>query len=659
MVRTGGTLKPKLINLIGQLDQDKTLANINKDITALEKKLKQQDKKLKIDVELFGNVKDIAKNISDLQKKLEASPSFKDIKIGVALEDVNVKEINKQIGKVQEKFNEAKTANKLKLDVEFDFTGSASKIKEEMEGIRQFMARYGEQMKNMDIVNLDKDAENAKRNAGGIKTSIQTMGQGIDKVSNDIEADMRKMTNSSGKFGVTFERDVSGAIKGATGTLTSANGTIERFKYNVDDTSKELVHMSTNTKVAGDQQERLEKAIKQTDDAQRKLNQAMKTAPDNMPSELAEIAQGHINSARAMQEHGKVTDKGMASLTNFDNTLAKLNQTSKSLAIANEFQETQHATKQMIEEFGRMGQLAPEDVRRLKASVSDVSNDSTEKLKMLQNEVTETARDFTSASSEIEQAMNRLSASSRKEFTGAIKDGDIATVKRYVEELYGAEVASVRLSEKKNKLGESVTRVAVGMKEVDGAVKSYTLDMDRADGSLKEVNSSTKELTESNKGLEGGFGTILSRITQYFGAMQLVQQSMRGMREIYQEIRAIDAGMIELARVADPSLNLDSMLRSSVSLSKELGANVQDVLGVVGDMARTFGEFNEEQILAISRTATIMTNVSDFSLKESGDTLVGTMQAFNITAEDSIRIVNVLNEVDNNYAIIKKTCRVA
>ena len=52
MVRTGGTLKPKLINLIGQLDQDKTLKNINKDITALEKKLKQQDKKLKIDVEI-------------------------------------------------------------------------------------------------------------------------------------------------------------------------------------------------------------------------------------------------------------------------------------------------------------------------------------------------------------------------------------------------------------------------------------------------------------------------------------------------------------------------------------------------------------------------------------------------------------------------------
>ena len=103
MVRTGGTLKPKLINLIGQLDQDKTLANINKDITALERKLRQDGKKLKIDVELFGNVTDIGKNVSDLQKKLEASPSFKDIKIGVALDDVNVKDINEQIEKINQK----------------------------------------------------------------------------------------------------------------------------------------------------------------------------------------------------------------------------------------------------------------------------------------------------------------------------------------------------------------------------------------------------------------------------------------------------------------------------------------------------------------------------------------------------------------------------
>ena len=646
MVNTGGRLKPKLVELIGELNQAETLKNINRDIAEIEKKLKSQDKKIRMNVELFGNVKDIAKNVSDLQAKLDASPNFKDIKIGVSLDDINVKDINEQIEKVQRKFNEAKTADKLKLDVEFDFTGSASKIKEEMEGIRQFMERYGQQMKNMDLINLDKDADNVKKNTEGMKTGIQALGQGVDTVSNEIEADMRKMTTSSGKFGVTFERDVNGAIKGATGTLTNANGTIEKFKYNVDSTTGELVHMSRNTQVAGDQQERLEKAIKKTDDAQRKLNQALKTAPDNLPQELAETAQAHINTARAMAEHGEVTDKGMASLSKFDNALAELNETSKRLTIENEFKETQQATREMIQEFERMGSLAPEDARRFSSAVESAENNSTNSLKALQEEIKETATDFNQSTSEIERAMNRLSDAGRKEFTTAIKTGDINTVKRYVEELYGAEVASIKLTDRKNKLGQSVDRVTVGMKEANGAVDSYTLDLNRADNTLKEVNSTTKTLTDSNSRLDGGFKAVLSRITQYFGAIEILQRSMQSLRAIMREVMEIDAQRIELARVADPSLNLDVILERSVSMSKELGSSVKDVMESVAEMARTFGEFNEAQLLAITQTATIATNVSNLNMGEATSAIVASIQAFNIEAEDSIRIIDALNEVN-------------
>ncbi len=40
-----------------------------------------------------------------------------------------------------------------------------------------------------------------------------------------------------------------------------------------------------------------------------------------------------------------------------------------------------------------------------------------------------------------------------------------------------------------------------------------------------------------------------------------------------------------------------------------------------------------------------MANVSDLTAEQASDNLVGTMKAFNITAEDSIRIVDALNEV--------------
>ena len=64
--------------------------------------------------------------------------------------------------------------------------------------------------------------------------------------------------------------------------------------------------------------------------------------------------------------------------------------------------------------------------------------------------------------------------------------------------------------------------------------------------------------------------------------------------------------------------------------AKELGANIHDVLEAVGEFARTFGDFNENQLNAITRTATMMSNVSDLNLKQSSESLVGTMNAFNI-----------------------------
>lgn len=647
MVRTGGTLKPKLIELIGELNQAETLRNINKDITELEKKLKSGDNKIQLNVELFGNVKEMAKDITEIQTKIKNSPSLKDIELGVKLGNVTLGDLKEEIKELQAKFS-GREDTKLKLEVDFDFKGSASKIKEEMEGIRQFMERYGDQMRNMDLINLDSDAQNVKKNAEGMKTGIQSLGQGVDTVSNEIEADMRKMTTSSGKFGVTFERDVSGAIKGATGTLTNANGTIERFKYNVDETSKELVHMSTNTKVAGDQSERYQKVMSEASKAQKDFKKALADAPyDENTRSIAENIQSQQALIEKMRETGTVTDVGSSAIDRMKNATRDLKTHTDNFNLDQKFKEAGEATRQAVIEFERLGGSA-NDVKRFEDAIDNMANGATGDMSRLQAEVKEATESMLRDANRFDSA---LSSMERQQFQTAIKDRDIDTVRRYVEQIEGAEVSSVRFTQRKDSMGRSIDKVAVNMKEVNGAVDSYTYEMNRAEGTIDKVNSSTKELSDSNKGLEGGFGAIVGRIAQYMGAMQLVQKSMQALKATVREIREIDEQRIELARVADPSLNLDVVLERSVVMSKELGSSVKDVMQSVAEMARTFGEFNEAQLLAITQTATIATNVSDLSMKEATSAIVSSIQAFNIEAEDSIRIINALNEVDNNYAI--------
>ena len=59
-----------------------------------------------------------------------------------------------------------------------------------------------------------------------------------------------------------------------------------------------------------------------------------------------------------------------------------------------------------------------------------------------------------------------------------------------------------------------------------------------------------------------------------------------------------------------------------------------------------------EDAAKLAETTSVLLNVSEFqSIDEATSALVSTMQAFGYAAEDSMHVVDVLNEIGNNYAI--------
>src|SRR5690606_18117189 len=489
------------------------------------------------------------------------------------------------------------------------------------------------------------------KNADKIVSSIGGLDRGTTKVGQSIEGQMRKMTDSSGKFAVSFKQDVDGAINGATASITDADGTIRKFTYGLDENTQKLQLQSRTTKEAGDQQERLTQSLKGVEDAQRKLNEAISKSPQGLNRELIEQAEGHLKVARSMEEQGRVTNEGTEALKQLNNTIGVINNNTKNMKIAEEFKEVGDATRLAVSEFEKLGG-SQDDINRFKSSIENMSNNSVDEMKKLQREVQDATSEIISSSNRLDGALSNIS---KQEFTKAVDERDIQSIKRYVEEMYGAQVETIRLTETNDKLGRSVDRLKINMQEQNGAMKSYTVDMDKGFGNagraIRQVDESTKTLNTSTKGLSNTFGDIVTRVTQYVGVIEVLQAGMRAIQNTIREILAIDAQMTELARVADPSLNLDVMLSKSVASAKELGASVEEIVGSVAEMARTYGDFNEEQLIALANTATIMDNVSDLSLAESTETLVGAMNAFNISAEESIGIVDSLNEVDNRYAI--------
>lgn len=645
MVKTGGTLSSRMIELVGDLNETKTLANIKRSIRSIEKSLKQQDVKLKINAELFGRVEDIRKDVTKLQKKIKSSPQIKKIKLGVELGATTKKDINAQIERVQTAVNSG-GVKKLKLDIDFNFKGSASKIKAEMKEIHDFVNRFSNELKGVDVVNLDKDAQNVKQNTDKMDTSIRDLGRGTKVISNEIEGQMRGMTGATGKFSMNFKRDVNGAITGATSSIAKADGTVEKFNYTLNKSGDALEVKSRATKEVSASMKDLEAHSKRVEAGQKALNKAMANSPKGLHDDLLRQAESHLKLASATDKSGRYTNEANDHMAKFTTTMTQLSGNLDRNKIHEKFEKMERSTREAIQEFERLGGTS-DDVKRFEDSIRRMGDGSTKEMEDLERQVKEATQTVVDSSQRMDSAMDSMT---KQRMVKAVDEKDISALKNYVEEMYGARVETVKLSETKDKLGRSVDRMQVSMKEEGDAVKSYTLDMEKgyegADRAIRETNSSTKTLKQSTGQLDGTFKKLALRIAEYFSVITAIQTTVRGVKATVREIMEIDKQMTELRRVASSSINTDVVLERSVELSKELGSSVEQVVGSIADMARTFGDFNEEQLVAITRTASIMDNVSDLNLEQSTGTLVGAMKAFNITAEDSIRIVDSLNEVN-------------
>lgn len=235
---------------------------------------------------------------------------------------------------------------------------------------------------------------------------------------------------------------------------------------------------------------------------------------------------------------------------------------------------------------------------------------------------------------------------------GMLGAGNMTGIQREIERLKGASVQGIQATDK---LGSNMVQLKVRMASTGKTAETLTMQLNRVTGELRQVGAASIDFNPNrNLGFFEQLRVAMARVPIWMVAMTAFYGSIRAVRSAVDEILKVDKALTELKRVASDNINIDTMFRGSVDLSKELGNNIHEILNSVAELARTFGDFNERQLLAITRTGTLMANVSDLNAEEAVQSLVGTMNAFNIEAEESIRIVDSLNEVDNNFAISTK-----
>lgn len=219
-----------------------------------------------------------------------------------------------------------------------------------------------------------------------------------------------------------------------------------------------------------------------------------------------------------------------------------------------------------------------------------------------------------------------------------------ASMKRLAKETYGASVANENFDRTTNTL---TFTAKTGKNEIT----NLTYKFDQLTRSVVETGHASKTTTGFFKSFFSDVGRKVAELSRYYTGMSLLTEAIQQVRRGVQYIRDIDLALTELKKVTNESeASYNRFLRTMSNTASVVGSTVSELTNSAAAWARLGYSMQEAGELA--KNTAILLNVSEFESEEKAtEALISSLQAFNYSAEDSIRIVDKLNIVGNNFAI--------
>lgn len=141
----------------------------------------------------------------------------------------------------------------------------------------------------------------------------------------------------------------------------------------------------------------------------------------------------------------------------------------------------------------------------------------------------------------------------------------------------------------------------------------------------------------------------MAQFTMWTSATYIVMRAIRVGKDMVKNVKEIDTAMTSLYKVTDEtSSRYNKFLDSASDKAKELGRSVSSLVEQTAEWAKRGYSLGEAEELA--KTSSIYANVGEVDDETAVSDITTAMKAFNIEANESITIVDKLNNLGNKYA---------
>ena len=165
--------------------------------------------------------------------------------------------------------------------------------------------------------------------------------------------------------------------------------------------------------------------------------------------------------------------------------------------------------------------------------------------------------------------------------------------------------------------------------------------------SLTDLGNEAQNAKQHTQGLN----EIIQKFTTWSIGAAVVNKTKDAIADMVQQVFDLDASLVEFNKVTDVTPEqLQQITNEAYKLGEQLARTGKEAI----DAATEFSKAGyKENAMELAETALLYQNIADEQVSTSDATalIVSQMKAFNVEAEDSIKIVDQINEVSNNFAV--------
>ena len=182
-----------------------------------------------------------------------------------------------------------------------------------------------------------------------------------------------------------------------------------------------------------------------------------------------------------------------------------------------------------------------------------------------------------------------------------------------------------------------------------GEIESFVVALDNGTNKLHAFTTETKRASNEWEDFKS---QAVSGAKNLVGMYVGVQEAVQALRTGVDYVKEIDLAMTELKKVTDETdASYKQFLQDAAGTSSIIGSTIRDFTEATATFARL--GYTLEESSSMAETAIIYKNVADGldTVEESSESIISTMMAFGIEANDTMSIIDKFNAVGNNFAI--------